>query len=314
MVPVTPATLVRNSPSKHHAHLIKLQVSDAPLSFSGQICGIQVQSSIACGDYLQACSAATIQNPLQLDAPEDSHPVFAELNGHLVELRCAHQNSHTSIYQHQKLRGLVESVTEGFEHAVQNVYLHGPDLNLSAQRDWLFGPLLLLALARLGTFALHASAIRLPDQNQSVLVFGRSGAGKSTFARQFGTRLCDDIAPINAQSMKLKPQFPQLKLENFGNAHVQSEAPIRALICLESERGELQIDRMDAKQLFHALLAHTVAARLFNADDSRAHLQWLSRMSEQFATRAFKLRLPHTPEQPGASAQLALQQILELCE
>jgi hypothetical protein len=90
------------------------------------------------------------------------------------------------------------------------------ELTLADTATYLLGPIANLVLRLRGTFALHASAVRICDV--AVAFVGPQGAGKSTIAASFAVAgfsvLTDDTAAIEdrGDGFKIKPAYPRIRL------------------------------------------------------------------------------------------------------
>lgn len=143
----------------------------------------------------------------------------------------------------------------------------------------LVGPVLLLALAQRGTFALHASAVATP--RGVVALVGESGAGKSTLAAAEGRswlRVADDILPfgVAAGVATAFPHYPQLKLtdrEQYPRS-AAAAVPLAAVFEVGSpaEDDRVHVEPLSPRNGTLTLIAHTVAARLFPEELLEAHL------------------------------------------
>jgi hypothetical protein len=168
---------------------------------------------------------------------------------------------------------------------------------------WLFGPLLILALARRGVYCLHASSF-LRDGCAHVIV-GDSGAGKSSLARvlhqaNLAKRLTDDISPIAIDSgrLLLLPHFPQLKLSEQ-ITDVAQQYPLQSLSALmASKAGDYQTTHMLSRsQLHFRLMRHTVASRLFTKRDLQAWWAFADSAQQALASSSHnvQMRARHAP-------------------
>lgn len=138
--------------------------------------------------------------------------------------------------------------------------------------EMLFGPALLLFLAVRGRFALHGSAVQLPD-GRCVLFLADSGAGKSTLAAAADAAglvaLADDIVIVSRDGNGLVawPWFPQLKLpadRQYGGAHRPEAVPVAALCLLERTLPDAApvLRPVGAREAALAVQRQVVAARL----------------------------------------------------
>jgi hypothetical protein len=160
------------------------------------------------------------------------------------------------------------------------------DVPATALTELLLGPGLLLPLATLGVFALHASAIR--HDGRVFLLCGVSGSGKSSFARlatDLGAEaLADDIAPCAiGRETRLRPRFPQLKWAQPMAVDDRSE-PIDGVVFVERGAQPLALTPTSQVESRLRLIRHTVAARLFPAALLAAHLDAATAMARSVAT------------------------------
>lgn len=148
------------------------------------------------------------------------------------------------------------------------------------------GPALILALALQGVFCLHASAVS--DGEGVVALMGASGAGKSTLAHRLDAsgdpwhRLADDALAVEAEAGPARAwlHFPQLKLGcGEGAAPGSPEALPLAAVCLLSPPppgaatgAGVTLQRLSPRAATLAMVRHTLAARLFDADVQGRHL------------------------------------------
>ena len=150
------------------------------------------------------------------------------------------------------------------------------------------GPAMMIVLAALKTYCLHASAVE--TRAGIIAITGESGVGKSTLAWQAGDgwqQLADDILPIfynkEQSGIRLSTDFPQLKLENA---------------CAPSMRdGEQNIDfilRINPKpatsigfrvfsqsEAMLQFVRHTVAVRLFDEKIMRRHTKFATYVAKK---------------------------------
>lgn len=167
-----------------------------------------------------------------------------------------------------------------------------PGAEEEAVAEALLGPALALALARRGTFLLHASAVILKEQG--VLGFlGDSGAGKSTLARLLtaaggGVALAaDDLLAVMelAEGAAALPHVPQLKLDPVAMATIaglEPQVPLRGLYALGPAPPAATVEAGEPLPPASAaalLIRHTIAGILFSADLLAAHLDVMSRLA-----------------------------------
>jgi hypothetical protein len=174
----------------------------------------------------------------------------------------------------------------------------------------LVGPALLVALALRGTFCLHASAVRM---GRAAVVFcGESGAGKSTIARELALAtdagfclLGDDAVPVTTGlgSVDVLARYPQLKLPPNEQPWASSpeRLPLASVYLLEPAASATSSVRSKAcgpVAAVSTLVAHTVAARLFDRELLASHLEFCARAAESVPVRilSFPRRLSVIPE------------------
>lgn len=288
---------------------LRLSVAGHPQTYSGSIAGQRTLSSLACAHLAAGESAeahtAFIGEYVELPSIDGIvHVVInAELEAQPVSLQALHTQQRSYFTSHTA------------------AFWVDADGHLAAltrcTRDpvpWLFGPVLILALARLGIYCLHASAF-LEGNTASVFV-GHSGAGKSCLARaassrQGTQRLCDDITPITLRAGKLfvLPQFPQLKL-TAPDQNLPESVPLKRLVVLRAaQAGHVEHHQaLSDREIFAALTHHTVATRLYSENDTRAWWQMLPQLIAALdVARAIQPRFDtHAPEHAMLAALDAL--------
>lgn len=189
----------------------------------------------------------------------------------------------------------------------------------------LLGPGLILSLALQNVFCLHASAVfrRVPgphpDASPTVCAFlGDSGAGKSTLARELSRatdglfhRGADDVLPMDSVG-RVRPRFPQLKLgtdDQPVGPDVPEAIPLSAIYVLDRDADpetEVRLEGLSPRETAQALLAHTVAARLFAPNLLARHLNVATRWARSLP--GARLLYPRTPEAlPRVARLLDLQ-------
>lgn len=161
----------------------------------------------------------------------------------------------------------------------------------SRTRERALGPPLALALALRGTHLLHASAVLRRgigwDQAGVIAFTAASGRGKSTLAAAAGrlaissslgfSRIADDQLPVRLEAAPLAlPHFPQLKLDESEQYPAGAPNRLRLERVIEIEHGEgipaVEVEALKPVEASLALARATVAARLFDADLLRRHL------------------------------------------
>lgn len=196
--------------------------------------------------------------------------------------------------------------------------LEGPDdADPEARVSALLGPGLILSLALRSVFCLHASAILRPpsgSQPKALAFLGPSGAGKSTLARELAavsgasaTRIADDVLPV--AGISVRPRFPQLKLDGTHQPtgpEIPEDVPLETVYVL-GEGDDVQIEPLSTREAAQALLAQTVASRLFAPELLARHLLFAAELAE--AVPCARLVYPRRTE---ALARVA--QVLEIPE
>ena len=290
---------------------LELSVTGQHQRYSGTLAGQRTLSSLACAHL----AADEIAEPRAATEPEEFLPpeastsveINAELEAQAVRLRAV--------------------------HTPQRSYFSGTDVAFSVAADgsnaqlthcaldqelWLFGPALILALARLGIYCLHASAYS-EGATASVIV-GNSGAGKSTLARAIrgragALRLCDDITPITLRAGKLYvlPRFPQLKLTTV-DQNLPEAVPLKRLILLNAAQAGTASahQNLSPRAVFDALMRHTVASRLYSDADTRVWWQQLPQMMAALVL-ARSIRPAFDAHAPESAMLAALDALDTLC-
>lgn len=302
---------------------LQLGVAGHHKCYSGILAGQRILSSLACA-HLEASLAGrrhgeTSANaePLALLPTEfaelpahdlsNSVEINAELEAQSIQLRAVHTHQR-SYFSNRTASFWVDA--DGAQAQLTRCS-GNPEL-------WLFGPVLILALARLGVYCLHASAF-LEGDAASVTV-GNSGAGKSSLARAASKmvsaqRLCDDITPIALRAGKLYvlPRFPQLKL-NAIDQGLPEAVPLKRLILLNAAQlgSASSHQRLTQRGLFDALTKHTVATRLYSDADTRVWWQKLPQIMAAIAD-ARCIRPAFNARAPESAMLAALDNLDNLC-
>lgn len=273
---------------------ISLRIRGVQAAFSGQIAGQRIQSALAFA-FSRPCQFTEVSLP-STERELAWQNAQAELEGRRIVFAFAH-SPHASYFRSEEADFWIDA--------------QGNNAELTRCKGdphvWLFGPLLILALARRGIFCLHASAVQLPIG--AIVLLGASGAGKSTFARAMASaRLCDDISPLSFvdHQLLLLPQFPQLKLERPDT--VPESAKLVALLYLQAAIAMQPecISAMTAGELHHQLLAHTVASRLFTANDCQRWWHAIARWCTSLETQSYRLRPAYDASAPDRAMLAAL--------
>lgn len=156
------------------------------------------------------------------------------------------------------------------------------------------GAPLILALARRGTFCIHASVAAFGDQ--LVAFIGESGAGKSTLARFLNAdksagwrRIIDDtlpLAPVGEGPVRALPHFPQLKLpdDRQPSRLVAAQIPLSAVYVLGSG-SDVCITPIRPGEAALALAGNTVAGRLFGRALLANHLNFCAELALRLPVR-----------------------------
>jgi hypothetical protein len=292
---------------------ISLWVNDLATAYEGNIAGQRVQSSLP---FAFMERGKTINEPvvaMAASAGETQSEVAAELEGRRVRLLARHTAQHSEFIEH----------ADGVQLRVCRfgnwVHLNQQPTSASLA-SWLLGPGLLLALARHEVLALHASALALPGDDRAVLFLGRSGASKSSIARAAltigGRRYTDDISPIAVEhgQLKLLPVFPQLKLDHV-DPRLPQQVAVRAIVALDAFAPTLQITQiLEPMSLTKRLLAHTVATRLFNAQDHAVALSSLAAIGSALANRFYLVQPQFAPDHPADAAEELLARLVATLE
>ena len=264
---------------------LRLTVAGHTECYSGTLAGQRTLSSLACS-HLETNENAE----LMLHDPGDQRHGSAEIENF------SEHDASKSVEIHAELEA--NPVALRAIHTLQRSYFTCPDASFWVDTNgscaalthcahnpvpWLFGPVLILALARLGVYCLHASAALTAQGDAATVFVGHSGAGKSSLARAISKRvgaqrLCDDITPIALRAGKLYvlPRFPQLKLSAV-DQNLPEQVPLKRLVLLNAAQTWLASEHqaLTQRELFEALTRHTVATRLYSATDTRIWWQVL---------------------------------------
>lgn len=285
-------------------------------SYSGTLAGQRILSSLACAHLVasEKCESGLLLPSEAQEFPageaRPSLEVHAELEAQPITLRAVHavQDSYFS-----SERASFWVAADGRQAALTRC--------VSDPVPWLFGPVLILALARLGVYCLHASAYQ--EDGAATVFVGHSGAGKSSLAqavpaRAGARRLCDDMTPIALRAGKLYvlPRFPQLKLSAI-DQNLPEAVPLKRLVLLNAaQQGAASEQRaLQQRELFGALTGHTVATRLYSAADTQIWWQALPQIMAALSD-AYSMRPcfdSHAPERAMLAALDALDALDNLC-
>ena len=285
---------------------ICLGVEAQPAQFEGELAGQRVQSPLACAflsPRLTPLPAGTASKPFPSDLSAQGE---AELEQIRYPFRAAHGPQGSS-FEFPRVARLSVANDGSFAHLSQ----------VSADPAlWLFGPALILALARRGVFCLHASAVA--DSSGAVLYVAASGAGKSTIARYASLlgarRLCDDITPLRwtADGVQVLPQFPQFKLA-VQEIELPQAVPLRR-ICWLDRSVTTGLTALPTHVVGRKILQHTVGAKLFSPTDLGHHLQFAGALAAalQRTGGGHALGVPWQPNALDGAMLTALQISLTL--
>ena len=190
--------------------------------------------------------------------------------------------------QEQRLRLHIEAAGEWLidleRLAVRKLSVAPADPALIAEIA--LGPGLIPLLAQCDVFCLHASGVLIGDR--ACLFLGDSGQGKSTLARADSwRRISDDITPIRVdeQGAWVLPRFPQLKLATQAQypATDPNRWPLGALYLLCPARDEqsegIAAVPLKPAEAARAMIAHTVASRLFTPQLLAKHMAQAARLA-----------------------------------
>ncbi len=289
---------------------ITLHVVGLAQSYIGKIAGQQTSSSLACSFLsVENSKLAVSLSQGLLDPIEQCSGVEidAELNGLPTRLSVIHAAEGSAIAN----AATRLFVAQNGELAVLQVPKPLAGEGLEALKTWLFGPALILALVRRGVYCLHASSIAI--NGRAYVLIGRSGAGKSTLAKAANQPLTDDISPIG--DMDLLPHFPQLKLKNEAYPNVAERYPLGGFIQVTRAKSGLEnLVGLDAPTLLRLLLSHTIATKLFRADELVPHLRWCATLAEKYHATSAVLSPAYRPDAPQTAAESALARLAEFAQ
>ena len=147
--------------------------------------------------------------------------------------------------------------------------------------ELLTGPAMMMLMARLKTYCLHASAV---STTAGVVGFiAESGAGKSTLAWEAGgawRQISDDILPIlyekGQSGVKASAEFPQLKLSGACAPSIELGSPKLDYLFRINPKPALKISfrRMTKAESMLQVVRHTIAARLFSKSMMERHTKF----------------------------------------
>lgn len=173
----------------------------------------------------------------------------------------------------------------------QIVILNSQSFDESLNLEIITGPALIILLAQLGVFCLHAGAVAfsLPNGRDINCAFiADSGVGKSTLSKHLGdawAQIADDILPVNndrAMLMSLSDDFPQLKLANARvSCNRLKTNALNCVVCLNPlPSDDILIKPMNQIDALLAVVRHTVAAKIFDSDVATQHLEFAKNLAQ----------------------------------
>jgi hypothetical protein len=288
-------------------------VTPSPL-FQGRIAGQPVQSALACAflpdRILPTSHEESAGNSDALSALEKGlasvaafapQTLAAELEGQAIQITLRHSEQGSLAETNAVQLWLARDGS-------QSVLLQTQPQSTQTLQHWLFGPALIVALARRGIFCLHASAVQI--QGCAYVLIGASGAGKSTLARHATLPLSDDICALSADApLHLLSDFPQLKLAGQAFPEIATRYALGGFIAVRQRTKRVVIERQSERQLLQLLLQNTVAARLFAPDLLRSHLAWAAKQAHAFWQRSYSVSPLHHAQDPGAGAAATLAEL-----
>jgi len=147
--------------------------------------------------------------------------------------------------------------------------------------ELLTGPAMMLLMARLKTYCLHASAV---STSAGVVGFiAESGAGKSTLAWEAGEawrQISDDILPIlykrGESGVRASAEFPQLKLSGASAPSIDLGSPRLNYLLRINPKPAAQVSfrRMSKSEAMLQVVRHTIAAKLFSKSMMERHTKF----------------------------------------
>lgn len=150
------------------------------------------------------------------------------------------------------------------------------------------GPALVLLLAELGVYCLHAGAVSTSAGNIGLIA--ESGVGKSTLAKHVDAQwqqISDDTLPVglpskDMQRPELYADFPQLKLQNAAvKIRAEPGAKLSFLLRISPEPTQATVfKKMDRAASMLQIIRHTVAAKLFDQTLMKQHADFAKHVSK----------------------------------
>ncbi len=253
-----------------------------------QICGAVYRGSWPSAHVLHAVQAQPAHTRMNAQAPQPNGPFDPVYDG----LACIASTELRLRVSHAE--GCYRLQTDTADYRVSANTIHARQRATEIHEETLlYGPVLLLNLVLNRVYAMHASAITTGAR--VVLFLGPSGVGKSTLARALdaagtATRLADDIVPwcVSDRGLQVFSDFPQLKLETPIRQSVPSDSPVDLVFMREA--NQFAVRAVDTHLGVRALLGHSVASRLYAANDLRRHLAACGALVQK--SRLFALDYP----------------------
>lgn len=156
---------------------------------------------------------------------------------------------------------------------------YGDQLNLEV----LLGPAMTLLLLKRGIYCLHAGVAK--TSIGTIGLIAESGVGKSTLSQHMDSswaQIADDVVPVVRDDKQFNMlDFPQLKLNNNCAVYTESQ-PIKLdyLVRLEPvPTKKIKFEKMPRAEALLQIIRHTVAAKLFNRDQMKAHASFARKLS-----------------------------------
>lgn len=171
----------------------------------------------------------------------------------------------------------------------------------------LMGPVFILQLAKNKTFCLHASSFIIDDT--CFILMADSGTGKSTIAKyiqdsQIGSRIADDIIPVNIvkDEINVLPNFPQLKLKRDDQYIGSNICQKTVLLFTQISKSETCVNSLKHFAAIKKLIKHSVATKLFADIELKNHLAFCHNLSR--IAQSYQLNYQHS--------QKGLEQLQEI--
>jgi len=170
--------------------------------------------------------------------------------------------------------------------------LNADSFDAGINLEVIVGPAMVLLLAGLETYCLHAGAVATRAGN--VAIIGESGAGKSTLSAHVDNvwlQLSDDILPTivapssdaeSPISAQLLLRYPQLKLDAATpSIHSAPVQPLDFLLRINPVAGAVkEMVVLDRRSAMLQIVRHTVGAKLFDASTMKNHARFAKKLSK----------------------------------